>query len=200
MWEGPVVLYSSGTHSGWDKPTGGGCFSFIYCGTGFGNSAPWWTVCMCVSSSGAINGWLHAGGTTCPATRSVSSDQEFHFYLIPFRDFFVLFCFCFIFLLLLFLGSSEKGMLLEIKIQVNFCEDLLGLLRRVFHRWQGPPALDCTQQAPAVGLGEKKGASPGESNSCRGFPFLQANQLWNGPSNIIKPSLLQPLVILSHIF
>lgn len=116
------------------------------------------------------------------------------------KDFFVFFCFCFIFLLLLFLGSSEKGMLLEIKIQVNFCEDLLGLLRRVFHRWQGPPALDCTQQAPAVGLGEKKGASPGESNSCRGFPFLQANQLWNGPSNIIKPSLLQPLVILSHIF
>lgn len=50
------------------------------------------------------------------------------------------------------------------------------------------------------GAGGAKGASPGESNSCRGFPFLQANQLWNGPSNIIKPSLLQPLVILSHIF
>lgn len=56
------------------------------------------------------------------------------------------------------------------------------------------PAGNCS------GAGGGKGASPGESNSCRGFSFLQANQLWNGPSNIIKPFLLQPLVILSHIF
>lgn len=42
---------------------------------------------MCGSRSGAVNAWLRAAGITCLATRSVSSDQEFHFYLIPFRFF-----------------------------------------------------------------------------------------------------------------
>lgn len=62
-------------------------FSVISCDVGFGTSAPWWAVCMCGSRSGAVNAWLRAAGITCLATRSVSSDPEFHFYLIPFRFF-----------------------------------------------------------------------------------------------------------------